>query len=89
MRQSAKKSQKRVAGLIVNGFPDDPFQDVVDAIPWNGVKLWLFPQMFSDAENAKVFIRKAVEAWCMHDILINNAGSSGTQELHYYPLEVI
>ncbi|HEY7635982.1 MAG TPA: SDR family NAD(P)-dependent oxidoreductase [Gemmatimonadales bacterium] len=62
------------AKLVVNGLPDDPVQDVVDAIAKEGAEAIAFAGDVSEEENAQACIAAAVHTYGRLDILVNNAG---------------
>lgn len=69
-----KKFAKEGAYVIVNGFPDDPVQDVVNSIVAEGGNAKAFVGDISVESNAEACVNFAVESWGRLDILINNAG---------------
>jgi NAD(P)-dependent dehydrogenase (short-subunit alcohol dehydrogenase family) len=84
----SKKFAKEGALVIVNGFPEDPVNEVVDAITKGGEKAVAFVADISLEENAKECIDFARRMYGKLDVLINNAGTfPAVEELDKYPTE--
>ena len=62
------------AKVLVNGLPDDPIQDVAEAIRKEGGEAIAFPADVSDEDEALACVDEAVARFGKLDILINNAG---------------
>jgi NAD(P)-dependent dehydrogenase (short-subunit alcohol dehydrogenase family) len=71
----SKKFAKEGALVIVNGFPEDPVNEVVDEITKEGYKAVAFVADISQEDNAKACIDFAKRLYGKLDILINNAGT--------------
>jgi NAD(P)-dependent dehydrogenase (short-subunit alcohol dehydrogenase family) len=70
-----KKFAKEGALVIVNGYPEDPVNEVVNEITREGGKAVAFMADISIEENAKECIEFARRMYGQLDILINNAGT--------------
>lgn len=71
----SKKFAKEGALVIVNGYPEDPVNEVVDEITKEGGNAVAFVADISIEENAKECIDFAKRMYGHLDILINNAGT--------------
>lgn len=71
----SKKFAKEGAVVIVNGYPEDPVNEVVDEINKDGGRAAAFAADISIEENAKECIAFAKRMYGQLDILINNAGA--------------
>lgn len=71
----SKKFANEGAIVIVNGYPEDPVNEVVDEITKNGGKAVAFVADISKEENAKECIGFAKRMYGQLNILINNAGT--------------
>ena len=84
----SKKFAKEGAVVIVNGFPEDPVNDVVDGITRDGGKAVAFVADLSLEENAKECIDFAKRMYGKLDVLINNAGTfPAMEEIDAYPVD--
>lgn len=70
----SKLFAKEGAKVLVNGYPDDPVDEVVNEIKKNGGVAAGFKADISEEDNAKACVDKAVQEWGQVDVLINNAG---------------
>ncbi|MCK5745595.1 MAG: SDR family oxidoreductase, partial [Oricola sp.] len=70
----ALKFAREGASVLVAGLPDDPVDDVVQAIKENGGKAAGFKGDLADEDNAATCVATAVKEFGKLDILINNAG---------------
>lgn len=70
----SKKFALEGASVIVNGFPEDPVNDVVEAIVQGGGEATGFIADISIEENARNCVEFAVSKYKRLDVLINNAG---------------
>ncbi|AFZ31612.1 3-oxoacyl-(acyl-carrier-protein) reductase [Gloeocapsa sp. PCC 7428] len=85
----AHKFAKEGAKVVVNGLPDDPIQDVVDAIKKYGGDAVPYAGDVSQEFHAQNCVQTAITAYGQLDILINNAGVFlATAETQDYPVEV-
>lgn len=85
----SKKFAKEGAAIIVNGYPEDPVNDVVEDICETGASAAAFVEDISIEENARRCVAFAVAKYGKLDILINNAGVFPVmKELQEYPNEV-
>lgn len=71
----SKKFAKEGALVIVNGYPEDPVNEVVDEITKEGGKAVAFIADISIEETAKECVEFAKRMYGQLDILINNAGT--------------
>lgn len=84
----SKKFAREGASVIVNGFPEDPVNDVVQSIIQEGGEAASFIADISIEENAQRCIEFAIEKYRKLDVLINNAGVFPVmEELSKYPLD--
>lgn len=70
----SKKFAREGARVVVNGFPEDPVNDVVNDIIRDGGDAIAFQADISSEANAIACINLATERYGKLDILINNAG---------------
>jgi NAD(P)-dependent dehydrogenase (short-subunit alcohol dehydrogenase family) len=83
-----KKFALEGAKVIVNGFPEDPVQDVVNDIRKMGGEASAFIADVSHEGNAMECVGFAVGTYGQLDILINNAGVFPVvEEIHNYPID--
>ncbi|HLT75683.1 MAG TPA: SDR family oxidoreductase [Ohtaekwangia sp.] len=76
------------ASVVVNGYPEDPVNEVVDEINAAGGKAIAFVADISEEENARECIEQAKKSFGKLDILINNAGVfPEVNELESYSVE--
>lgn len=84
----SKKFAHEGASVIVNGFPEDPVNDVVQAIIQQGGDATAFIGDISIEENARSCVEFAVTRYKKLDVLINNAGVFPVMEqLPGYPVD--
>ncbi len=84
----SKKFAKEGALVIVNGYPEDPVNEVVDEIVKEGNKAVAFVADISLEENAKECIDFAKRMYGRLDVLINNAGTfPAMEEIDEYPTD--
>jgi NAD(P)-dependent dehydrogenase (short-subunit alcohol dehydrogenase family) len=82
------KFAKEGANVVVNGLPDDPVQDVAEAINKYGGKAIAYAGDVSEASNAQSCVQAAIDAYGRLDILVNNAGVFlATAETQEYPID--
>lgn len=85
----AHKFAKEGASVVVNGLPDDPIEEVVNAITHYGGKAIAYAGDVSQEFHAKNCVQTAINAYSKLDILVNNAGVFlATAETQDYPIEV-
>src|SRR6476661_6921986 len=70
----SKKFAKEGASVVVNGFPEDPVNEVVADIVEDGGQAVAFIGDISIEENAMRCVNFAIQKYGKLDILINNAG---------------
>jgi NAD(P)-dependent dehydrogenase (short-subunit alcohol dehydrogenase family) len=68
------KFAREGAKVVVNGLPDDPINEVADAITEEGGEALAFAADASDEAQARGCVYAAVERFGRLDVLINNAG---------------
>ncbi|MEI6950508.1 SDR family oxidoreductase [Paraflavisolibacter sp. H34] len=84
----SKKFALEGAKVVVNGFPEDPVQDVVDDIRKMGGEASPFVADISIDSNAMECVAFAVAQYGKLDILVNNAGVFPVmEEIYNYPTE--
>lgn len=84
----AHRFAREGARVLVNGLPDDPVQDVANAIREQGGEAIAYAGDVSDEEHALACVQKAVSEFGRLDILINNAGVFLTMaETQDFPIE--
>lgn len=85
----SKKFAKEGAMVVVNGFPQDPVEDVVESIVNAGGRAIGFVADISVEENARECVRFAIERFHKLNILVNNAGVFPVMdETQDYPVDV-
>lgn len=85
----AHKFAREGASVVVNGLPDDPVEEVAQAIRHYGGKATLYAGDISQEFHAQNCVQTAINAYGKLDILINNAGVFlATAELQDYPVDV-
>lgn len=84
----AHKFAKEGAQVVVNGLPDDPIQDVVDAINQYGGEAIAYAGDVSEPSHAQACVQAAIDKYDHLDILVNNAGVFlATGETQDYPID--
>jgi NAD(P)-dependent dehydrogenase (short-subunit alcohol dehydrogenase family) len=84
----AHKFAKEGAKVVVNGLPDDPIQDVADAINEYGGEAIAYGGDVSEVEQAQACVQAAIERYGRLDVLVNNAGVFlATGETQDYPID--
>lgn len=84
----SKKFAKEGAIVVVNGYPEDPVNDVVNEINQAGGKAVSFIADISIEENAKECIEFVKQLYGRLDVLINNAGTfPAMAEIDEFPAE--
>jgi NAD(P)-dependent dehydrogenase (short-subunit alcohol dehydrogenase family) len=84
----AHKFAKEGAKVVVNGLPDDPIQDVANAINEYGGEAIAYAGDVSEAEHAQACVQAAINKYGCLDILVNNAGVFlATGETQDYPID--
>jgi NAD(P)-dependent dehydrogenase (short-subunit alcohol dehydrogenase family) len=68
------KFAREGAQVLVNGLPDDPIDDVAEAIVEDGGKALAYAADVSDESQARACVEEAIERFGKLDILVNNAG---------------
>lgn len=85
----AHKFAKEGASVVVNGLPDDPIEDVVNAIRHYNGKAVPYAGDVSQEFHAQNCVQTAINAYGKLDILVNNAGVFlATSETQDYPVDV-
>lgn len=85
----AHKFAMEGAQVFINGLPDDPIDDVAQAIQQQGGQVMTYKGDVSQTEEAQACVQAAKEAFGKIDILINNAGVFlVTAETQDYPVEL-
>ncbi len=85
---TAHKFSKEGAKVVVVGLPDDPIQDVADAINKNGGEAIFVAGDIAEEAHAQAAVQAALDKWGKLDILVNVAGQFLTQaEVDKYPIE--
>ena len=86
----SKKFAKEGAKVVVNGFPEDPVEDVVREIVKDGGEAAPFAADISEEKNAEACVKYAIKMFGKLDILINNAGVFPVMEvIEKYPADAI
>ncbi|MEW6495646.1 MAG: SDR family oxidoreductase [Cyanobacteriota bacterium] len=84
----AHKFAKEGAQVVVNGLPDDPIQDVVDAINQYGGEAIAYAGDVSEPSHAQACVQAAIDKYGHLDVLVNNAGVFlATGETQDYPID--
>jgi NAD(P)-dependent dehydrogenase (short-subunit alcohol dehydrogenase family) len=84
----AHKFAKEGAKVVVNGLPDDPIQDVAEAINQYGGEAIACAGDVSEASHAQTCVQAAIDKYGRLDVLVNNAGVFlATAETQDYPIE--
>ena len=84
----SKKFAVEGAKVVVNGFPEDPVQDVVNDIRNMGGEAVAFVADISHEGNAMECVAFAVATFGKLDVLINNAGVFPVvEEIHNFPVD--
>ena len=68
------KFAREGAKVPVNGLPDDPVEDVADAIRNEGGEAIAFAADVSDEAQARACVDEAIACFGKLDVLVNNAG---------------
>jgi NAD(P)-dependent dehydrogenase (short-subunit alcohol dehydrogenase family) len=68
------KFAREGAKVLVNGLPDDPIDDVVEAIRDEGGDAFAFAADVSDESQARACIEEGITRFGQLDVLVNNAG---------------
>lgn len=84
----AHKFAKEGAKVVVNGLPDDPVQEVAEAINQYGGEAIAYPGDVSDPAHAQTCVQTAIDKYGRLDVLVNNAGVFlATAETQDYPID--
>jgi NAD(P)-dependent dehydrogenase (short-subunit alcohol dehydrogenase family) len=84
----AHKFAKEGAKVVVNGLPDDPVQDVAEALKQYGGEAVAYGGDVSEPAHAQACIQAAIDKYGRLDILVNNAGVFlVTGETQDYPID--
>ncbi|MBD1914699.1 MULTISPECIES: SDR family oxidoreductase [Cyanophyceae] len=77
------------AKVLINGLPDDPIEDVAQAIQQHGGEVVTYKGDISQTEEAEACVQAAIDAFGQLDILVNNAGVFlVTAETQDYPVDL-
>ena len=77
------------AKVLINGLPDDPIEDVAQAIQQHGGEVVTYKGDVSQTEEAEACVQAAIDAFGQLDILVNNAGVFlVTAETQDYPVDL-
>ncbi|MBD2108432.1 SDR family oxidoreductase [Nodosilinea sp. FACHB-13] len=77
------------AKVLINGLPDDPIEDVAQAIQQHGAEVVTYKGDVSQTEEAEACVQAAIDAFGQLDILVNNAGVFlVTAETQDYPVDL-
>ncbi|MBD2114235.1 MULTISPECIES: SDR family NAD(P)-dependent oxidoreductase [Cyanophyceae] len=77
------------AKVLINGLPDDPIEDVAQAIQQHGGEVATYKGDVSQTEEAEACVQAAIDAFGHLDILVNNAGVFlVTAETQDYPVDL-
>jgi NAD(P)-dependent dehydrogenase (short-subunit alcohol dehydrogenase family) len=77
------------AKVVVNGLPDDPVDEVVQAIEQYGNEAVAYKGDVSQTEEAQTCVQAAIDRYGKLDILVNNAGVFlVTAETQDYPIDL-
>jgi NAD(P)-dependent dehydrogenase (short-subunit alcohol dehydrogenase family) len=69
-----RKFAREGAKVVINGLPDDPIEDVADAIRDEGGEAIAFAGDVSDEDQVQACVAAAIEQFGRLDVLVNNAG---------------
>jgi NAD(P)-dependent dehydrogenase (short-subunit alcohol dehydrogenase family) len=84
----AHKFARQGASVVVSGLPDDPIEDVTQAIRHYGAKATVYAGDISQEIHAQNCVQTAINVYGKLDILVNNAGVFlATAELQDYPIQ--
>lgn len=84
----AHKFAKEGAKVVVNGLPEDPVQEVVEAIKKYGGQAIAYVGDISEEAHAQACVHAAITQYAALHILVNNAGVFlVTAEMQHYPIE--
>lgn len=84
----AHKFAKEGAKVVVNGLPDDPVEDVAEALKEYGGEAIAYAGDVSEPAQAQACIQAAIDKYGRLDILVNNAGVFlVTAETQEYPID--
>lgn len=84
----AHKFAKEGAKVVVNGLPDDPIQDVVEALKEYGGEAIAYGGDISEESHAQACVQAAIDQYGRLDVLVNNAGVFlVTAETQDYPID--
>lgn len=84
----AHKFAKEGAKVVLNGLPDDPVNDVKNAMSKHGADAIVYTGDISQESEARACVQAAIDTYGKLDILINNAGVFLiTGETQDYPIE--
>ncbi len=84
----AWKFAREGARVLLNGLPDDPVEDVCEALRAEGLQAEVYLGDVSEERHAKRCVEAAVGTFGRLDVLVNNAGVFiTTAELQDYPVE--
>jgi len=85
----AHKFAKEGAKVVVNGLPDDPVDDVIQAIHKHGSEAVAHKGDVSQPEEAQRCVQTAIDTFGKLDILVNNAGVFlVAAEVQDYPIDL-
>ncbi|MBD1933442.1 MULTISPECIES: SDR family NAD(P)-dependent oxidoreductase [Cyanophyceae] len=85
----AHKFAKLGATVVVNGLPDDPINEVTEAIKHYGGKAIAYAGDISEETHAQACVKTAIDHFGRLDILVNNAGVFlATAETQDYPIDI-
>lgn len=85
----AHKFAKEGAKVVVNGLPDDPIQDVIEAINQYGGEAIAYGGDVSDESHAQACVQAAIDSYGRLDVLVNNAGVFlANAETQDYPIDI-
>lgn len=83
-----KKFAREGARVVVNGFPEDPVQDVVHSILNDGGQAAAFMADISQEDGARSCVEFTMQTYGRIDVLVNNAGVFPVmEEMDKYPLD--
>lgn len=68
------KFAREGAKVLVNGLPNDPIEDVAEAIREDGGEAFAFAADVSDERQARACVDEAIKRFGKLDVLVNNAG---------------